>query len=108
MLAMAEFTYNNSNHSATKISPYYTNYGFEPQTIWPTAVQFRNPALELYGNCMKPVHWKLSKQLEQSIEMMLKYYNQRRKSIEPFKKGELVMLNGKNICSKPRFNQLDD
>jgi len=32
MLAMAEFPYNNSKHSATKITPCYANYGYKPQT----------------------------------------------------------------------------
>jgi len=40
MLAMAEDAYNNSKHSATKISPLYGNYGFKPRTNWPTEVQF--------------------------------------------------------------------
>jgi len=40
MLAMAEYAYNNSKHSSTKISPFYANYGFEPRTNWPTEIQF--------------------------------------------------------------------
>jgi hypothetical protein len=44
MLAIAEYAYNNSKHSATKISPFYTNYGSKPLTTWPTDVQYRNPA----------------------------------------------------------------
>jgi len=48
MLAMAEYAYNNSKHSSTKIPPFYTNYGFEPRTTWPTEIQFKNPASELY------------------------------------------------------------
>jgi hypothetical protein len=31
MLAMAEYTYNNSKKSSTKISPFYANDEFEPQ-----------------------------------------------------------------------------
>jgi hypothetical protein len=54
------------------------------------------------------VHSKLEKQLEVSIEAMLKYYNKKRKSIEPFKKGEMVMLNGKNIHAKHRCRKLED
>jgi len=64
MLVMAEYAYNNSKHSATKISPFYTNYGFEPQTNWPTEVQFRNPALELYGHYVTSVHSRVSKEFE--------------------------------------------
>jgi len=108
MEAMAEYADNNSKHSATKISPFYANYGFEPRTNWPTEVQFRNLASELYSHYMTSVHSKLCKQLEQSIEMMRKYYDKKRKSIEPFRKGELVMLNGKNIRSKKRCKKLED
>jgi len=50
MFAMDEYVYNNSKHSSTKISHFYTNYGFEPQTNWPTEIQFRDPVSELYGH----------------------------------------------------------
>jgi len=97
MLAVAEYAYNNSKHSSTKISPFYANYGFEPRTNWPTNIQFRNPASELYGHYMNAVHKKLSEQLSVSIEAMRKNYDKKRKDIVPFKPGELVMLNGRNI-----------
>jgi hypothetical protein len=106
MIAMAEYAYNNSKHSATKISPFYANYGFEPRTNWPTEVKFRNPASALYGHYMTSVHSRLSAQLKLSIEAMRKYYDKKTKSIEPFKKGELVMLNGKNIRAKHRCKKL--
>ena len=108
MLAMAELAYNNSKHTATKISPFYANYGFEHRTNWPTEIHFRNSASALYCHYMTSVHSKLSEQLEQSIEAMRKYYDKTRKSIEPFKNGELIMLNGKNICAKHRCKQLED
>jgi len=100
MLAMAEYAYNNLKHSSTKIFPFYANYGFEPHTTWPTKIQFRNPACELYGHYMTSVHEMLRKQLANSVEMMQKHYNKRRKTMELLKKGELVMLNGRNIRAK--------
>lgn len=108
MLAMAEYASNNSNHSATKISPFYTHYRFEPQTNWPTEVQFGNLALELYGHYMASVHSKLFKQLEHSIETTREYYDKKWKLIELFKKEELVMLKGKNIHAKHRCKMLED
>ena len=108
MMGMAEFAYNNSKHSATKISPFYANYGYEPRTNWPTDIQFRNPASEMYGHYMTEVHKKLSAQLETVRSSMAKYYDRKRRSIESFKKGELVMLNSKNIRSKGRCKKLDD
>jgi len=105
---MTEYAYNDSKHTATKISPFNANYGFEPRMNWPTEIQFRNPASELYGHFITSIHSKLSKQLEQSIEAMRKYYDKKRKSLEPFKEGELVMLNGNNIRAKHRCKKLED
>jgi len=81
MLAMAEYAYNNSKHSSTKISPLYANYGFEPRTTWPTEIQFRNPASELYGHYMTSIHTKLKGRLSEAMESMKKNYNKKRKSI---------------------------
>ena len=39
---------------------------------------------------------------------MSKYYNKKMKSIEEFKRKDLVMLNGKNIRSKGRCKKLED
>jgi len=75
MLGMAEFAYNNSKHSATKISPFYTNHGYEPRTNWPMDIQFRNPASEMYGHYMTSVHTKLSAQLKIVRNSMAKYYD---------------------------------
>jgi hypothetical protein len=108
MLAMAEYAYNNSKHPSTKISPCYENYSFEPRTNWPTEIQFQNPASELYGHYMNDVHRKLKIRLQESVEWMKKDYTKRRKNVEPLKKGELVMLNGRNIRAKHRCNKVED
>jgi len=39
---------------------------------------------------------------------MKKNYNKRRKEVVPFKKGELVLLNGRNIRAKHRCMKLED
>jgi hypothetical protein len=108
MLAMAEYAYNNSKHSVTKISPFYPNYGFEARTSWPTEIQFRNPASEMYGHYMTEVHKRLKERLEDAVEAMKKHYNKRRKEVVPFNKGELVLLNGRNIRAKHRCKMLED
>ena len=107
MLPIAEYAYNSSKLSATKISPFYANYRFEPRTNWPTEIQFRNPASEMYGHYMNGVHTTMKQRLEASIEAMGKYYNKKRKTISPIQKGELFMLNAKNIRTKHWCRRLE-
>jgi len=108
MLAMPGYTYNNSKHSSTKNSPFYANHSFEPWMNWPTAIQFKHPASELFGHYINEVHRKPRERPEESVHRMKKYHNKKRKSIEPFKQGELVMLDGRNIWAKHRCKKLED
>src|SRR5712671_6863161 len=43
LLPLAEFAYNNSTTTATKMMPFYANYGYHPRTIWPSEQDVRNP-----------------------------------------------------------------
>jgi hypothetical protein len=57
---------------------------------------------------MTRVLQKLGEQLLESVEIIKKHYNKKRKSMEPLKKGELVLLNGQNIRAKHWCNKLKD
>jgi len=85
---------------ATRITPFYANYGFQPRTNWPTDHQFRNPASEIHGHYLTSVHMKLSEQLKKPVEAIKKYNIQERRSIYRFRKRELARLNGNNIRAK--------
>jgi len=108
MLAMAKYNYDNSKHSATKISPFYENYGCVPRTSRPRECQFRNPASELYRYFMNNAQGKLKLKLGESVEAMRKHYDQKQKHIEPLKAREMVMLNGRNIWAKHWCKKLED
>jgi len=62
----------------------------------------------MFGHYMTGVHTRSSENLEKVREQMGQYYNKKRRTIEDFKKGELVMLNGRNIRSKGRCKRLED
>jgi len=51
---------------------------------------------------MTSVHTKLKERLSEAVESMKKNYIKKRKSVVPFAKGELVMLNGRNIRARHR------
>jgi len=71
-------------------------------------IQSRNAGSEIYGHHMSEIFKKLSNPLENLITTMNKYYNKKRKIIEPFEEGELVMLNGMNIRAKHQCKKLED
>ena len=49
LLPLAEFTYNNSKHSATTLSPFFANYGFHPSmSLLPTSPHSTTPAADSY------------------------------------------------------------
>src|ERR1700681_1149554 len=108
MLPMAEYAYNNSKHASTKITPFYSNYGYEARTNWPTEVQFHNPGSELYVHYTVEVYRRLEQQLEETKEKMGQYYDRKRRPAPQYKIGDLVMLNGSNIWTKRQCRKLDD
>jgi len=108
MLAMAEFANNNFNQSLIRMSWFYANYGYQPRTNWPTEIHFYNQDLAIHGQLMTSIHKTIMIHLEAVPESMAQYYNIMRRSIDMFKKGELVMLNGKNIWPNGRRWKLED
>jgi hypothetical protein len=108
MSAMAEYAYNNSNHSATKMSPFYTNYGYKPCTNWPTEPQFKNPGSELNAHYMINVHRKLEHQFEHSGKKMGEYCDRKRKPAPQYKVNDWVMFDGRNIRTKRLCRMLED
>ena len=49
LLPLAKFSYNNSRHFATTISPFFANYGFHPRmSLLPPAPASRTPAADSY------------------------------------------------------------
>jgi deoxyuridine 5'-triphosphate nucleotidohydrolase len=100
LLPLAEFAYNNSTTSATKVSPFYANYGYHPKSNWPSTSEGKNPSSELYSHWMKAVHDKARTTLEETRNSMSKYYDQNKLPTPNYKEGELVMLNAKNIRTK--------
>jgi transposase InsO family protein len=100
LLPLAEFAYNNSSTTATKMTPFYANYGYHPRTIWPSDQDIKNPASKIYAHWMKDIHQKAKEALESTRASMNKYYDQHRLPQPEFEVGDQVMLNAKNIRTK--------
>ena len=107
LLATAEFAYNNAESTATRMTPFYANYGYHPVASNPPDPSARNPASENYAHWMKRVYEEAGKMLQQTQARMKKYADRKRTETPPFKEEQLVMLDARNIKSKRPAKKLD-
>ena len=94
---MAEYAYNNSLTTATGMSPFFANFGFDPRTNWPIEAEAKNPASRNYVHWMTSVHTLCRRSLDTARETMAKYNNRHAKEPPKHLVGDSVMLNGKNL-----------
>jgi hypothetical protein len=107
LLAYAEFAYNNSVASATGVSPFYANYGYHPRSIWGIESEPRKTTSKNYVDWIQQVHTQCREELTQVRERMGKYYDKRRQEAPPFKVGDLVLLDLRNIKTRRPTKKFD-
>jgi len=100
LLRLAEFPDNNSATNAHRMSPFFVNYRYHPQTEWMRDRQDQNPGGELYRHGMKVIDKRAVEALNYTREAMRRYYNQKGLHLLDYKEGDLIMLKGKNIRTK--------
>jgi len=74
-LPFAEHAYNNSATNAHKMTPFFANYRFHPQTEWMKEREAQNPGATMYAHWMQDIHQQAKQTLENTRESMKKYYN---------------------------------
>jgi len=97
LLPLAEHAFNHSATNAHKMTPFYANYGFHPQTVWMKEREAQNPGTTLYAHWMQDIHQQAKQTLENTRESMKKYYDRKATEQPSIEVGDLVMLNAKNI-----------
>jgi len=107
LLPMAEFAYNNSVTVGTGLSPFYANYGFNPNATNPAAVNILNPASKVYAHWMHTMHDEARRGLETAQKRMPRYADPGRKEAPAYQVGDLVMLNGRNIQMRRPSQKMD-
>jgi len=107
LLAYAEFAYNNSVSATTGISPFYANYGYHPRSIWGIEVTAKNLTSRNYVGWIKEVHDHCREALDKARERMGKYYDRRRNEAPPFKVGDWVLLDLRNVKSRCPTKKFD-
>ena len=104
-LPIAQYAYNNGVYSATQVTPFYTNYGYNPEILY----QLREGSLlgEERAEHLKGLQEKLSNNIAFLNSAMGKYYDKRREDTPPWKEGDKVFLIQRNIKSKRSSKKLD-
>ncbi|MBW0490466.1 hypothetical protein O181_030181 [Austropuccinia psidii MF-1] len=94
---LAEFSYNNADHSSTKQSPFFTVYGRDPQ-FYSVNITKDNPSGNLSTE-IQSVQQDFKREPEVSINRFKRYANKSRESPPVFNAGGMVWLSSKNIKS---------
>ena len=78
LLPMAEHAYNNSVTSATRMTPFYANYGRHPESYNPQMTEVINPASHAYAHWIAGALDRGKKAQEAARQRMTKYADVRR------------------------------
>jgi hypothetical protein len=111
LLPLAEHAYNTAVSETTKMSPFFANYGYQPETQWirPAASEanFTNPASEMLLARWKGIWEVLQENIHEAQQRMAKWYNAKAQEQPKFKVGDKVMIDARNFRTKRPSKKLD-
>ena len=97
-LDLAEFAYNNRQHAATKQSPFYTMYGWNPTTDFLDSEGSNVPEAQGHLEEMQQAQQQAYASIRQANEAMKLYADLHRGKLPSYKPGDEVMLDMKNLA----------
>ena len=109
LLPYAEFCYNNTVHSSTKMTPFYTALGYHPGNNYPAVDVISDvPVAEEYILKLKKLREDMRDTLILARQRMAKFYNRKISEQEPgFNIDDWVMLNAKDFKTLRPSKKLD-
>ena len=108
LLPLAEFSYNNSSHSATKMSPFMANFGYHPVfSLSAPQNTAQVPAAESLITNLKNTHIHLVENIKTAVKSYEKFYNKKVMQQPDFPIDSKVWLIRRNITTTRPSSKLD-
>ena len=95
-LPIAEFAYNNSDHTSTKVSPFFANYGYHPSLSVEHGASATEPG-SFYVYQLDSIHDFIKSTLKSAQERQKEFADNHRRDSPDFKVNDLVMLSTENL-----------
>lgn len=105
-LPMAEFAYNNTASSSTKLSPFFAQLGFHPR-FNSLVASSGIPAADSFVQHLQRIQASLVDSLTAAKEAQARFYNKNRRVDATYAPGDMVWLSRKNIKTKRASSKLD-
>ncbi|SCV70662.1 BQ2448_3424 [Microbotryum intermedium] len=106
LLPLAEFAYNDSFHSSIGASPFYVTHGYHPRLKVSLRDSFVTD-VPRYLQHLHSVQETARTQISQAQETQARFADLKRRPSPPFKIGDEVLLNRKNIQTSRPSSKLD-
>jgi transposase InsO family protein len=109
LLPFAEFVYNNTESSSTRMTPFFGNYGYHPRCNLRLHVSTEsiNPTAERLVEGFRQLHGALRNNLQRAQEDYKEFHDRHVQQPPEFKVGDKVWLNRRNIRTTRPSQKLD-
>jgi hypothetical protein len=107
LLPLVEFAYNNTLHSSTKQTPFFSNYGHQPQADPFEVKDVGSPTTKDLATHLAAIHDELAFQLYEAQDRYKDYADRNRKLHPNFHIGNHIWLLRRNIQTKRPSRKLD-
>jgi RNase H-like domain found in reverse transcriptase/Reverse transcriptase (RNA-dependent DNA polymerase)/Integrase zinc binding domain/Chromo (CHRromatin Organisation MOdifier) domain len=108
LLPLAQFAHNSAKNQTTGTSPFFANYGYEPEAYrQPRQDETKAQQAMVLVEKLQGIHHQLARDIEFNNQRMQEYANKHRITEPSMKRGDKVYLLRKNIQTQRPSNKLD-